>query len=124
MTERSAFDRLGTAAKLLLVLSVIMLPIGGLLVWSALRNLEGAGATIASAAEQRAILSARTLESLIARNALALRVAANAVLKVRSGDDCADAATTLAIAPRWRAASRLRKSMAGQYARSATLPTS
>jgi two-component sensor histidine kinase len=99
MTERSAFDRLGTAAKLLLVLSVIMLPIGGLLVWSALRNLEGAGATIASAAEQRAILSARTLESLIARNALALRVAANAVLKVRSGDDCADAATTLAIAP-------------------------
>jgi two-component sensor histidine kinase len=99
VTEPSAFARLGTAAKLLLALSLIMLPIGGLLVWSALRNLEGAGATIASAAQQRARLSSRTLESLIARNALALRVAASAALKVQSSDACADAASTLAIAP-------------------------
>ncbi len=99
MSPRSAYDRLGTAAKLLLVLSFVMLPIGGLLVWSALRNLEGAGASIAAAAEQRARLSASTLENLIARNALALRVAANAALSERGSDACADAATTLAIAP-------------------------
>ncbi len=99
MSERSAFKRLGTTAKLLLALSLIMLPIGGLLVWSALHNLAGASAAIASTANQRAILSAQTLESLIARNALALRVAANAALKARSEDSCADAASTLAIAP-------------------------
>ena len=99
MTGRSAFDRLGTTAKLMLALSLIMLPIGGLLVWSALRNLESAGATIANAAEQRARLSSRALESLIARNALAMRVAANAALRVGGADPCADAASTLAIAP-------------------------
>ncbi len=99
MTRRSPFTRLGTPAKLLLVLSLVMLPIGGLLVWSALRNLAGASATIASATKQRAQLSARTIESLIARNALALRVAANAALNSRSSDACADAANSLAIAP-------------------------
>jgi two-component sensor histidine kinase len=99
VTARSAFDRLGTAAKLLLVLSLIMLPIGGLLVWSALRNLDSAGDAITSAAQQRVHLSARTLESLIARNALALRVAATAALRVEGRDACLEAANTLAIAP-------------------------
>ena len=99
MTARSGFDRLGTAAKLLLTLSLVMLPIGGLFVWSALGNLAGASATIASAARNRAEMSATALESLIARNALALRVAANAALNVRSDVACDDAATTLAIAP-------------------------
>ena len=99
MNAPAAFERLGTAAKLLLALSLIMLPIGGMLVWSALRNLQGASATIAGAAEQRARLSSRTLEGLIARNALALRVAANGALKADSGNPCAAAAGTLAIAP-------------------------
>ena len=98
MTATSAFNRLGTAAKLLLVLSLIMLPIGGLLVWSALQNLETAGDRIASAAEQRARLSARTLDALIARDALALRVAATGALRAPERA-CEDAAHTLAIAP-------------------------
>lgn len=93
------FDRLGTAAKLLLALSLFMLPIGGLLMWSALRDFKDANDTIAAGARQRAELSATTLESLIARNALALRVAANSALKVRGPGACADAATTLSIAP-------------------------
>jgi len=99
VTASPGFDRLGTAAKLLLALSLFMLPIGGLLVWTALRNFEGASATIAAAARQRAELSATSLESLIARNALALRVAANSALKVSGAAACADAATTLSIAP-------------------------
>ncbi len=96
---RLAFDSLGTAAKLLLVLSLVMLPIGSFLVWSALRNFNSASAALSSAAEQRARLSSRSLESLIARNALALRVAANAALRAHGTDACADAAATLAIAP-------------------------
>ncbi len=99
MTARSTFDGLGTAAKLLLALSLVLLPIGGLLVWSALREFDDVRSTISSAARQRAELSATSLESLIARNALALRVAANAALNESSSDACEDAATTLAIAP-------------------------
>ena len=99
MTAQSAFDRLGTAAKLLLVLSLIMLPIGGLLVWSALRNLDSASQSIAAAAQQRAHLSTRNLESLVTRNALTLRVAASGALRTPGGDACAEAARTLAFAP-------------------------
>lgn len=99
MTARSAFDRLGTAAKLLLVLSLIMLPIGGLLVWSALRNLDSAGQSIAAAAQQRARLSARNIEGLVTRNALALRVAASGALRTPGPGACAEAARTLALAP-------------------------
>ena len=99
MTQAGAGDRLGTGAKLLLALSLFMLPIGGLLVWSAMRNFEGARATIAAGARQSAELAAGSLETLIARNALALRVAANAALKERGAEDCAEAATTLSIAP-------------------------
>ena len=99
MSDNSAFGRLGTGTKLFLVLSLVMLPIGGLLVWSALRNMQSANETNAKSAQNRALLSARTLESLVASNALALRVAANAALRVRAADACADAATILAIAP-------------------------
>ena len=99
MTVRSWFDGLGTAAKLLLALSLVLLPIGGLLVWSALRDFDDVRGTIASAAGQRAELSATSLENLIARNALALRVAANAALGEGSTNPCEEAATTLSIAP-------------------------
>ena len=99
MTARAWFDGLGTAAKLLLALSLVLLPIGGLLVWSALRDFDDVRTTIASAAGQRAELSASSLENLIARNALALRVAANAALSEGRDSACNKAATTLSIAP-------------------------
>src|SRR5687768_3363272 len=99
MTEGSMFDRLGTPAKLLLWLSLVLLPIGAALTWSAVRNLETANATIMGAAEQRARLSVRAIESLIARNALAMRVAANAAVLDRGADACAEATRTLAVAP-------------------------
>ncbi len=93
------FDRLGTAAKLLLAVSLVLLPIGGLLVWSALRDFNDVRGSISSNAQQRAELSATSLESLIARNALALRIAANAALNASGEEVCREAATTLAIAP-------------------------
>ncbi len=96
---RPAFERLGTAARLLLILSLLMLPIGGLLGWAALRNYESANAALERAAEQSAMLATRYLESLIARNALALRVAANGALREPSADICADASGSLTIAP-------------------------
>ncbi len=99
MIGGSAFDRLGTPAKLLLALSLIMLPIGAALTWGAVRNINSANSSIMDAAGQRARLSVRAIESLIARNALALRVAANAAVRDSGGDICAEAARTLTIAP-------------------------
>ena len=99
MSASSRLDRLGTAAKLLLALSLALLPIGGLLVWSALRDFDEVKGTISSNAQERAELSATSLESLIARNALALRVAANAALNESGGLACQEAAATLAITP-------------------------
>ncbi len=124
MTVNSRFDRLGTAAKLLLALSLVLFPIGGLLVWSALHDFKDVRSTIAATARQRAELSATSLESLIARNALALRVAANAALnESRSSTACEEAAATLAIAPPWRAGSRSSSGAASPFVRSATSPT-
>ena len=99
MTVRSAFNRLGTAAKLLLLLSLVMLPIGGMLMWSALRDLQAASDSISAVAGQQARASVRAMDSLIARNALALRVAANAAAGKADEDACTEAARSLAIAP-------------------------
>jgi len=99
MTARSAFDRLGTAAKLLLLLSLMMLPIGGLLMWSALSDIRFANDSISAAAGQQARASVRAMDSLIARNALALRVAASAAVGIPGENACTEAARVLAIAP-------------------------
>ncbi len=99
MTERSLFDRLGTPAKLLFALSLVMLPIGGALIWGAQRNLDTANQTLAETAGQRAQLSVRAIESLIARNALALRVAANTAVRESGADACVEAVRGLAVAP-------------------------
>ena len=99
MGKHVLLERLSTAAKLLIALSLVMLPIGGALTWSAIRNIEAANASIMGAADQRARLSVRAIESLVARNALALRVAANAAVRDAGADACAEAARTLAIAP-------------------------
>ncbi len=99
MSAKSRFNRLGTAAKLLLLLSLVMLPIGGILMWSALRNLKAAGDSISVAAAQQTRASVRAMDGLIARNALALRVAANAAVGNVGEDACAEAARSLAIAP-------------------------
>ena len=99
MSERSLFDRLSTPAKLLLALSLIMLPIGAALTWSAIRNIETANASIMASTEQRARLSVRAIEGLVARNALALRVAANAAVRESGAGACAEAVQTLGIAP-------------------------
>jgi len=99
MIARAAFDRLGTAAKLLLLLSLLLLPIGGLLMWTALRDISFANSSISTAASQQARVSVRAMDSLIARNAIALRVAANAAAGNLGEDACAEAARNLAIVP-------------------------
>jgi len=99
VTARSAFDHLGTAAKLLLLLTLFMLPIGGMLMWSALRDLQSASDSISAVAGQQVRASVRAMDSLIARNALALRVAANAASGKAAEDACREAARSLEVVP-------------------------
>jgi two-component sensor histidine kinase len=94
------FTRLRTPSKLFLLLSLALLPIGAALVWTTTGAIREAKLSVQRDAEQEARSAAREIESLIARNALALRLAANAALgNELPGDPCPSVSRTLAIAP-------------------------
>ncbi|HEU4498765.1 MAG TPA: hypothetical protein VFR60_05450, partial [Sphingomicrobium sp.] len=71
------FAALPTAAKFLLILTAVLLPIGAGLVWAASQGIRDANNVLRAQAEEQARLATRGVESLIARNTLALRIAAN-----------------------------------------------
>lgn len=93
------FASLSTAAKLLLILTAVLLPIGIGLVFVATDEIRHADLALRGRTEDQARAEARTLDSLIARNALALRVGANAALAEGTAGSCERAQRSLAIAP-------------------------
>jgi two-component sensor histidine kinase len=93
------FERLPTAAKLLLILTAVLLPIGIALTWLAESGIRQANDALQGRTEDQSRTVARSIESLMARNALALRVAAGAALRDGRTDACGRAATALATAP-------------------------
>ena len=97
--ELSPFDRWPTGAKLLLILSAALLPLGLALAWAARDSLDDANNANRAAAEEQGRAVSRTIESLIARNALALSVAANGAFRDRAGDPCAATEQSLALTP-------------------------
>ncbi len=99
MSLAERFARLPTAAKLLLILTAALLPIGIALTWFGEIGIRQANAALKGRTDDRSRLAAGSLESLIARNALALRVAANGALASGSNDACSRARNSLAIAP-------------------------
>ena len=96
-----AYDRLPTGAKLLLLLSLVLLPIGGALGWSSTTAIHAADEQLRDNANQDARQINGAIGALIARNALALRIAANGAIHngSASANDCVEATRTLAIAP-------------------------
>jgi two-component sensor histidine kinase len=96
---RGTFNRLPTAAKLLLILSLAVLPIGLAMIWAAQSGIDHANALLDQRAEEQDQAASRAIESLIARNALALRIAASAAIATPSDKDCEEAGRSLAIAP-------------------------
>lgn len=94
----SQFDSWPTGAKLLLILSAALLPLGLALAWAARDSLEDANRANRAAAEEHGRAIARSIESLIARNALALSVAANRAFR-GGGDPCRAIAQSLALTP-------------------------
>ena len=71
------FAALPTAVKLFLILTAALLPIGIGLVWAASQGIREANNVLRAQAEEQAQLAVSGIESLIARNALALRIASN-----------------------------------------------
>jgi len=93
------FARLPTAAKLLLILTAVLLPIGIALAWVGNSGIRQADAALEGHNQDRSRAAAKSIESLIARNALALRIAANGALASGPEGACERAQRSLSIAP-------------------------
>jgi two-component sensor histidine kinase len=92
------FRQLPTAGKLLLLLTAAILPLGLVLVVAATNGINRANEALAARANDQGRLAVRAVDSLIARNVLALRIAANGALD-GSGDPCERVARALGAAP-------------------------
>jgi len=100
MERRPALmERWPTGAVLLLMLTVALLPLGLVLGLAAHQSVREAEAAQISRADQQGLAAARAVESLIARNALALRIGANGALASQPADPCPVVSRTLSIAP-------------------------
>src|SRR5262249_24519665 len=93
------FAALPTAAKLLLILTAALLPIGIALTWLGESGIREANQALRGRSEDQARAAAGAIESLIARNALALRIAASGAIRNLSPDPCATATQALETTP-------------------------
>lgn len=99
MSFSQRFEQLPTAGKLLLILTLVLLPIGIALAWMGQSGIDRANVALHGRSEDQARNAARSIESLIARNALALRIAANGRISQGSPASCDAVRKSLAIAP-------------------------
>lgn len=99
MTAGERFARLPTAAKLLLILTAVLLPIGIALAWMGDSGIRQASSALEARNQDQARAASGAIESLIARNALALRIAANGALATGSDGACDRTQRSLSIAP-------------------------
>jgi two-component sensor histidine kinase len=99
VTLAARFARLPTAAKLLLILTAVLLPIGVALAFLGESGIRQANNALDGRAQDQSRAAVGAIESLIARNALALRVAANGGLASGRAGACDRALHSLAIAP-------------------------
>lgn len=78
---RRWFQRLPTTGKLLVLLSAAVLPLGLVLVWAATAGISQATSALQENATAQGRSATRAVESIIVRNALALRVAGSGALQ-------------------------------------------
>lgn len=91
--------RLPTPAKILLIMTLALLPLGLASAWMATRGLGAASQIVEARARDQAQVAIDTLGNLLQRNRLAVRIAANAALGEGTADACARTQRILAIAP-------------------------
>ena len=102
-------DRWPTGAILLLLLTAALLPLGLVLAWAAQQNVRETNRALVERADQQGLAAELAVESLVARNALALRIAANGALSSPSADPCAVASRALSVSPAVAHQFRLRR---------------
>jgi two-component sensor histidine kinase len=106
----SPLERWPTGVILLLLLTAALLPLGLVLIWVAQENVQETNSALVSRAEQQGVAASQAIESLVARNVLALRVAANAALAVSKTNPCAPALRSLSVSPAVAQRFRMRDS--------------
>ncbi len=100
MTRQSSpFQHWSTGTKLIILLTLALFPLGLALAWTAKISLNDSHQAVVDDSYQDGKVAARAVESLIARNALALRVAANGAIRATPDDPCRTMAQSLALTP-------------------------
>src|SRR5579884_1863895 len=99
MTIADRFVRLPTGAKVLFILTAVLLPIGLALAWMGETGIRQANEALKGRTEDQARAAAEAIDSLIARNALALRISSNGALAAGANGACDRAVRALSIAP-------------------------
>ena len=95
----SPFDHWSTGTKLLILLTLALFPLGLALAWTAQVSLKEAERAISDVGYEDGQVAARAAGSLIARNSLALRVAANGALRSDPANPCLATARSMALTP-------------------------
>lgn len=93
------FDDWSTGTKLVLLLSIALLPLGLALAWTARNGIGESEQALRDVSRRQGLSGARAVDAIIARNALALRVAANAALRRGASDPCREVSLSLALTP-------------------------
>jgi two-component sensor histidine kinase len=96
---RSWFQQLPTAGKLLLLLTAAILPLGLVLVFAASSGINQANDALAARATDQGRLAVRAIDGLVARNVLALRIAASGALADQAVNPCENVRRALSTAP-------------------------
>ncbi|UUR07794.1 sensor histidine kinase [Sphingomonas glaciei] len=92
------FRQLPTAGRLLLLMTAALFPLGLVLVAAASSGINQSNTALSARANDQGQLAVRAIDGLIARNLLALRIAANGELEA-GGDPCERVARSLRAAP-------------------------
>jgi two-component sensor histidine kinase len=109
----SNLERWPTGAVLLLLLTAALLPLGLVLAWVANQNIQETEQALVERADQQGIAAAQSIEGLIARNVLALRIAASAAMANDRADPCAAAVRSLSVSPAVARRFRIRDEQGG-----------
>ncbi|HET9354778.1 MAG TPA: histidine kinase dimerization/phosphoacceptor domain -containing protein [Sphingomicrobium sp.] len=93
------FDSMATGPKVILLLSAALLPLGLALAWTTRNSIRASELAVVDLARRQGLSAATAINSLIARNTLALRVAANSAARAGGADPCSEMSLSLALTP-------------------------
>jgi two-component system, sensor histidine kinase PdtaS len=110
----SVLERWPTGAVLLLLLTAALLPLGLVLALVANQNIRETERALIQRSDQQGIDAAQSIESLVARNVLALRIAANAAMVTDGSEPCAIATRSLSVSPAVAQQFRIRNEQGGE----------